>query len=209
MAPSTQAYKGYLIRHNPIQGNWWVEKDGYFICYIRDADEARNIIDDQLTGYKGLIRHAAEAVEVFGEDQLEKFAEGRAERRRIVNRAITTRRELAMLLRRVEAETDEFARDQKENCISDELSYRLGIVAEELETPAPWSDQWPTEHGWYWFYGRRSRFADRDDLFPIQVRETSIMGSYVYISGGTLVYAEEGARGKWQKIDLPQNPGEV
>jgi hypothetical protein len=39
------AYRGYLIRRNPISGLIWVEKDGQPICYPFSFDHARQEID--------------------------------------------------------------------------------------------------------------------------------------------------------------------
>lgn len=44
MGSRNKAYRGYLIRHNPMNSEWWVEKGGAFICYgVDEADCVRTI----------------------------------------------------------------------------------------------------------------------------------------------------------------------
>ena len=66
---------------------------------------------------------------------------------------------------------------------------------------AEWSAEWPIEPGWYWFYGKRSSFADKRDLFPVQVRQAT--NAMVYIASGAFLYAGEGARGVWAPMLVP------
>jgi hypothetical protein len=39
------AYRGYLIRHNPMNSEWWIEKGGAFISYAADEADARTTIN--------------------------------------------------------------------------------------------------------------------------------------------------------------------
>lgn len=45
-----QAYRGYLIRKNALNGLMWIEKDGYLIGYVHDVkwSTARSDIDKLL-----------------------------------------------------------------------------------------------------------------------------------------------------------------
>lgn len=67
-----------------------------------------------------------------------------------------------------------------------------------------WPTEWPTEPGWYWFYGRRSAFTEQSELFPTRVFKAS--NSVVYVASGGFIYQEEGATGIWQLMTLPELP---
>lgn len=41
----SQAYKGYLIVHNPLRDEFVVKKDGFYICTAKDVDAAKREID--------------------------------------------------------------------------------------------------------------------------------------------------------------------
>ena len=43
--PTTYAYKGYLMCRNPLNGLWWIEKDGQHISYVTDEAHAKHTID--------------------------------------------------------------------------------------------------------------------------------------------------------------------
>lgn len=77
-------------------------------------------------------------------------------------------------------------------------------------TMPEWTTEWPTEPGWYWFYGRLSAIATRMDasprLYSVLVRKGS--NHFAYIAEGSFVYQEEGAVGKWIAADVPEIPGE-
>ena len=42
---TTQAYKGYLIHHNPIRDDYCISKGGFHISYAETMDRAKEIID--------------------------------------------------------------------------------------------------------------------------------------------------------------------
>ncbi len=44
------AYRGYLIRYNPLNGDRWVEQGGYLIGHCHDSADGRNLIDCLLDG---------------------------------------------------------------------------------------------------------------------------------------------------------------
>jgi len=46
--PNDYAYHGYMIRFNYLTGQWWIEKDGSFICYAVDRTAAMRVIDTEL-----------------------------------------------------------------------------------------------------------------------------------------------------------------
>lgn len=41
-------HRGYRIRHNPLSGVWWVEKDGYRIVGCQSPADGRYLIDQLL-----------------------------------------------------------------------------------------------------------------------------------------------------------------
>jgi hypothetical protein len=43
------AYKGYLICRNDLNGTWWIEKCGTFICYAINRTQAMRVIDETLS----------------------------------------------------------------------------------------------------------------------------------------------------------------
>lgn len=45
----TVAHKGYLIRSSWVYGTVWIEKDGVNICHAKSVEEAKAIIDRDLT----------------------------------------------------------------------------------------------------------------------------------------------------------------
>lgn len=68
----------------------------------------------------------------------------------------------------------------------------------------PWTKDWPTGLGWYWFYGWTSRLL-RDTtprLIPVRVCASST-GSPIYIAGAQFLYQSEGADGWWQPLEKP------
>ena len=44
-----QAYHGFLIRSNFLNGLIWIEKESAFLGYATSVDDARRIIDDVLS----------------------------------------------------------------------------------------------------------------------------------------------------------------
>lgn len=40
-----QAYRGHLIRQNPLTGAWWVEKGGFLLQWVNDEAHGRRVID--------------------------------------------------------------------------------------------------------------------------------------------------------------------
>lgn len=77
-----------------------------------------------------------------------------------------------------------------------------------LEDPTPsWSPEWPTEPGWYWFYGKRFRSSDKDELHPVQVYGTASPDVKCYAAGSAFIY-EESATGLWLPLETPELPEE-
>ena len=72
-----------------------------------------------------------------------------------------------------------------------------------------WSEEWPLETGWYWFYGITHKCQSENRLsvvYVCQIRNPQQPPWCVYIADGANVYKAEGARGVWQSIALPALP---
>jgi len=66
-----------------------------------------------------------------------------------------------------------------------------------------WTDDWPTEVGWYWFYG--TRFGEREsELCLVEACQAS--NALMYITHGHFLYKGKSCVGKWQKAVLPTLP---
>lgn len=75
-----------------------------------------------------------------------------------------------------------------------------------------WTREWPTEPGWYWFYGRLSTLngtrdgkPGRTELRPIQVFRCGD-GGLAYSAMTFFIYESEGAEGWWVKAEIPELP---
>lgn len=75
-----------------------------------------------------------------------------------------------------------------------------------------WSKIWPTESGWYWFYGNPwarnngTGAAKRpNELYMVKVHVNEINGQVFCNLGGGLMYARE-AVGVWQPTIVPELP---
>lgn len=79
------------------------------------------------------------------------------------------------------------------------------LYTESKESVSQWSREWPTESGWYWFYGVLSKSADTPRLKPVQVRRTG-NGHMFYVIAGGFAYQQEGARGYWLPAVVPDLP---
>jgi hypothetical protein len=79
-----------------------------------------------------------------------------------------------------------------------------------------WTENWPTEPGWYWFYGFRFSFEcnwpnameriAKPELHVVQVIKGN--NCTVYVCSGAFLYKDEGARGVWQRVLEPELPKE-
>ena len=71
-----------------------------------------------------------------------------------------------------------------------------------------WTNEWPTEPGYYWFYGQlfRDRSNSADEFHFIRVYETA-NGRIVCVTGGYLLSRESGA-GVWCPVGFPDLPAE-
>jgi len=75
------------------------------------------------------------------------------------------------------------------------------------ETKPVWSKKWPTEEGFYWFYGYpygQNQLDDPEWMF-VKVR-TIGNSSFIYIANGQFLYKSEGAVGFFTPVKLPVLP---
>ena len=71
-----------------------------------------------------------------------------------------------------------------------------------------WTKEWPTEAGFYWFYGflwyRYYRDGDKPELVSVEVIPVS--NGIMYVAHGSFIYESEKHMGFWRKADLPELP---
>lgn len=69
---------------------------------------------------------------------------------------------------------------------------------------AQWSAEWPTEPGWYWFYGR-SGFDIRRQSAP-HLLLTYADGRQIHYLHEGMHFCFEGGKGVWMPIQEPSLP---
>jgi hypothetical protein len=70
-----------------------------------------------------------------------------------------------------------------------------------------WSPDWPTEPGWYWFFGKRFGTEDCPTTLEVaEVRQGSVMA---FGTSGHHLLRELGATGLWLPLETPELPEEV
>ena len=87
-----------------------------------------------------------------------------------------------------------------------------GVVAAGLiKKDHGWTKAWPTEPGWYWFYGilwpSRDGKYDRIEITTVDVRK--IANGFMHVTHGSFVYEEEGHRGYFKRIEMPVIPADI
>ena len=67
-----------------------------------------------------------------------------------------------------------------------------------------WSPELPKEEGMFWFFGRRSQYATKDEMLLVEVwRSRDLL---LYVASGSFLHEEEGAKGMWRKAVIPAPP---
>ena len=74
-----------------------------------------------------------------------------------------------------------------------------------MNEPGVWTKEWPTEPGWYWFYGHLYG-EDRDSEYGI-VRVYEISNGVMRTIDGQFMYEADGHDGIFTKAILPLVPG--
>ena len=91
--------------------------------------------------------------------------------------------------------------------IASEAIWEAMLEADEDE----WTDVWPIDPGYYWFYGwqsghfHRCRRAPEPQMVFVKVSKT-MSSSLVYAATYCLLNKSEGAWGLWKKAVLPEPP---
>ena len=84
----------------------------------------------------------------------------------------------------------------------DELENKMKEIATENE----WTPDWPTEHGWYWFYGHKYG-EEKVSITVVRVRK--VTDGVVRVIDGAFMYKGEKHRGVFQRISTPVIPAEI
>ena len=72
-----------------------------------------------------------------------------------------------------------------------------------------WSDTFPQEEGWYWFFGQKFGPEHLDGLLRLHTAKVRRSQSgYVYICDGQFTFLSE-AVGVWLPMTLPEFPTDV
>lgn len=73
-----------------------------------------------------------------------------------------------------------------------------------------WNEEWPTDPGYYWFYGRRHKqLEDEQGIFLTEVVAAGEnLQHRLYSCHGMFLYKSDGAKGLWMKAILPPSPTE-
>ena len=73
-----------------------------------------------------------------------------------------------------------------------------------------WTKDWPTEPGYYWFYGWCFRERHRSpETHLVEVWRTATPGVVSYVTEGHFLYKEEGADGYWMPARVPEPPAQM
>jgi hypothetical protein len=68
-----------------------------------------------------------------------------------------------------------------------------------------WTEEWPSEPGWYWMWGKRFPKSEKPELRPVQfIRSTC---GLLAIDGGSFLYQQDAGEVVWQPIVMPGLPG--
>lgn len=74
------------------------------------------------------------------------------------------------------------------------------------EEDLTWTTEWPTEPGFYWFYGWPYRDREREPEWCF-VRVSQIANKKpMYATNGHVMYKSDGGTGKWLPVVLPEAP---
>lgn len=82
-----------------------------------------------------------------------------------------------------------------------EVELRKGDKVVVLRPGAGWTKEWPTEPGFYWFFGWNSRFIKKDR--PPKLGIVQVWEGLVYVLNGQFMYHGEGAEGVFKQFDAP------
>jgi hypothetical protein len=91
-----------------------------------------------------------------------------------------------------------------------ELTEKYGanvLLLNELSmTENEWTPDWPTEPGWYWFYGHM--YGEEKRSAGV-VRVSKISNGLIHVLDGNFMWPKEGHRGVFQRLPAPVIPAEI
>ena len=75
-----------------------------------------------------------------------------------------------------------------------------------------WAKEWPTEPGYYWFYGWRFKAwggtrSRPPELHFVRARRTA--NSIALVTNGHFLYKAEGGEGLWMPARVPEPPEQL
>ena len=76
-------------------------------------------------------------------------------------------------------------------------------ATEKVSESAYWQEVWPSQDGYWWFYGKRFQNSKVEWHF-VKVIKTAKPNVFAYITDGHFLYKEEGAVGRWMKVQFPE-----
>ncbi len=93
--------------------------------------------------------------------------------------------------------------------VTDLLSDEVELSAYSYHVDEDWTKDWPTEPGYYWFYGWCFRqWGETRDRPPewhfVKVRRTA--NSLALITDGHFLHKAEGGEGRWIPANMPKPP---
>ena len=79
-------------------------------------------------------------------------------------------------------------------------------TTEQVPNNTNWQNEWPSEIGYWWFYGKCFGRAETEkaEWHFVKVIKTQKPNVFVYITDGHFLYKEEGATGRWTKVQFPE-----
>ena len=71
-----------------------------------------------------------------------------------------------------------------------------------------WQEEWPTEIGWYWFFGWQFKRWERENLKPelLPVRVFKTANGIAHVCNGAFMFTSEAGRGLWAQAEIPPLP---
>lgn len=94
------------------------------------------------------------------------------------------------------------------NCQGDRHFLARQLAEEIINNQPEWTKEWPSEPGFYWFYGRLGKRYLPPELHFIKTHPTQVSreGRITFIAEGISFWRESNIDGYWMPADLPSPP---
>ncbi len=71
-----------------------------------------------------------------------------------------------------------------------------------------WTNEWPDQEGWYWFFGDPfgKMSKDRKGPFTLPTQAVKSGDGLVFICNGNFLYSEESGAALWAEMEMPVEP---